>query len=225
MKEAAKKVPNIEYAENTFINVVFTVRGNKIPADHGYLLYSAISKEKKDLHETDYLGIEMISGMPFGDGLIVLPKRNAKLSLRIPADKFGEVIPLAGKSLKLGGHKIRLGIPIAQPLTASAKLYSRIVTIRGFTEIPEFLEAAKRQLDDLGIKGDLTLPDEDISRHRRIITIRDKKIVGFSLVAKNLSDEDSLKLQAYGIGGRRSMGCGIFYPIRKSYGLEEKENE
>lgn len=224
MNESVDKVPSIEYAENSFISVVFPVRGDKLPADHGYLLYSAISKEQKNLHETDYLGIEMISGMPFGDGLIVLPKRNAKLNLRIPADKFGEVIPLAGKSLELDGHKIRLGIPNARPLTASSKLYSRIVTIKKFLQFPEFLEAAKRQLDKLEIKADLTLPDEDMSRHRRIITIKDKKIVGFSLIAKNLSDEDSLKLQAYGIGGRRTMGCGIFNPIFKSSKKEESED-
>lgn len=217
MKDITQKVPNQDYAENTFIGVQFPVRGNKLPADHGYLLYSAISKEKDTLHNTDWLAIEMISGMPFDEGLIILTNRGAKLNLRIPADKFGEVIPLAGKQLDIEGHKIRLGIPTARPLIASPTLYSRIVTIRGFMEVPEFLEAAKRQTEELNINTTLELPAEDMSRHRRIITIKDKKIVGFSLVAKNLSDEDSLKLQAYGIGGRRAMGCGIFNPVVKSY--------
>ena len=218
MKDKTQKIPNHnKYDENTFISVGFPVRGDKLPADHGYLLYSAISREKENLHETDWVGIEMISGLPFDQGLIALPSRGAKLNLRIPADKFGEVIPLAGKQLVLDGYKIRLGIPTAKPLTASPNLYARIVTIRGFMEVPDFLEAAKRQLEEQNINATLELPDEEMSRHRRIITIKDKKIVGFSLVAKNLSDEDSLKLQAYGIGGRRAMGCGIFNPIHKKY--------
>lgn len=194
------------------ITVQFPLEGDKLPADHGYLLYAAISQFKPELHETGWLGVEMISGMPAGDGLIALPRR-AQLNLRIPADHFGAVIPLAGKRLDIEKHIIRLGIPTARPLLPSAKLYSRIVTIRGFMEPPEFLEAAKRQFSELEITAKLEFPKEDRSRHRRIITVKDKKIVGFSLLAHGLSDEDSIKLQAHGIGGRRAMGCGIFNPI------------
>lgn len=194
------------------ITVHFPVQGDKLPADHGYLLYAAISQFKPELHETGWLGVEMISGMPSDKGIIHLP-RNAELHLRIPAEKFGQVIPLAGKVLELGNYKIRLGIPTARPLVPSAKLYSRIVTIRGFMEVAEFLEAANRQLCDLEITAQLELPGEDRSRFRRIITVKDKKIVGFSLLAHGLSDEDSIKLQTRGIGGRRAMGCGIFNPI------------
>lgn len=201
------------------ITVQFPVQGDKLPADHGYPLYSAISGLKPKLHETGWLAVEMISGMPFDKGLITLP-RNAELRLRIPADKFGEVLRLAGKRLEIEGHQIRLGIPTARPLLPSAKLYSRIVTIRGFMEVPEFLEAANRQLNDLEITAKLELPAEDRSRFRRIITIKDKKIVGFSLIARGLSDEDSIKLQSHGIGGRRAMGCGIFNPILSK---EEKD--
>lgn len=201
------------------ITVRFPVQGQKLPADHGYLLYAAISQIKPELHETKWLGVEMISGMPFDKGLIVLP-RNAELHLRIPADKFGEVIPLAGKRLEIDGHTIRLGIPTAQPLVPSAKLYARIVTIRGFMEVTEFLEAANRQLKEMEITAKLELPPEDRSRFRRILTVKDKKIVGFSLVARGLSDEDSIKLQSHGIGGRRAMGCGIFNPILKPFDFQ-----
>lgn len=204
------------------VNVQFPVQGDKLPADHGYLLYSAISGLKPDLHETGWLAVEMISGIPFDKGLIALP-RNAELRLRIPADKFGEVIRLAGKRLVIDDHSIRLGIPTARPLQPSANLYSRIVTIRGFMEVPEFLEAANRQLAELKITAKLELPAEDRSRFRRILTVKDKKIVGFSLVAHGLNDEDSIKLQSHGIGGRRAMGCGIFNPILKNINGDKKE--
>jgi len=216
------KIPNKEYSKDRFINVHFPIRGKTLPADHGYLLYSAISRLKPELHKTDWLAVQQISGVPFDQGIVALPNRGAKVSVRIPADKFGEVIPLAGKKIEIDGHKIRLGIPTAQPLTASPNLYARIVTIRGFMGVPEFLEAAKRQLEELDIKATLEIPAEEMSRHRRIITIKDKTIVGFSLIAKNLTDEDSLKLQAYGIGGRRAMGCGIFNPIFKSMANKEE---
>jgi CRISPR-associated protein Cas6 len=207
------------------ISVQFPIQGNKLPADHGYLLYSAISQIKPELHETKWLGIELISGVTFEKGLIVVPNRGGVLRLRIPADKFGEVICLAGKQFDLEGHKIRLGIPTARPLQPSPTLYARIVTFKNSLEVPKFLETANRDLLEKGITATLEIPKEERSRHRRIITIKGKKIVGFSLIAHGLNDEDSLKLQSEGLGGRRSMGCGLFNPIRKPVDFEGENDE
>ena len=207
------------------ITVQFPIQGNKLPADHGYLLYSAISQIKPELHETKWLGIEMISGVTFEKGFIIVPNRGASLRLRIPADKFGEVICLAGKQFDIEGYKIRLGIPTARPLIPASTLYSRIVTFRNSLEVPKFLETANRDLLEKGITAELEIPKETYSRHRRIITIKGKKIVGFSLIAHKLNDEDSLRLQSEGIGGRRSMGCGIFNPIRKPVDFEGEHHE
>ena len=207
------------------INVQFPIIGKQLPADHGYLLYAAISQIKPELHETKWLGIELISGIPFDQGLIALPNRGATFNLRIPANKFGELFSLAGKQLDLDGHKIRLGIPTARPIQPSTKLYARIVTYRNSQTLEKFLETANRDLSEKEITATLEIPKEERSRHRRIITIKGKKIVGFSLIAHGLSDEDSLKLQSEGLGGRRSMGCGIFNPIRKPVDFERENDE
>jgi CRISPR-associated protein Cas6 len=207
------------------ITVQFPIQGNKLPADHGYPVYAAISQIKPELHETKWLGIELISGVPFDQGLIALPNRGANLRLRIPADKFGEVMLLAGKQLDIDGYKLRLGIPTARPLLPSPTLYARIVTFKNSLEVPRFLETANRDLLEKGITATLEIPKEAHSRHRRIITIKGKKIVGFSLIAHGLSDEDSLKLQSEGLGGRRSMGCGLFNPIRKPVDFEGENDE
>lgn len=212
-------------SQQNYINVIFPVQGQKIPADHGYFIYSAISQVKAELHETDWLGVDLISGIPIDRGLITLQRGNSQLQLRMPADKFGEVIFLSGKQLDINGYKIRLGTPTAQPLDPASSLYSRIVTIRGFMELPAFMEAAQRQIDKLNIRAKLETPDESRSRHRRIVTVKDKKIVGFSVLARNLSEDDSLKLQALGIGGKRSMGCGIFNPVYNLDKPNKVENE
>jgi CRISPR-associated protein Cas6 len=218
------------------INVRFPILGKTLPADHGYALYSAVTRkleeERKkrgktaetrplshELPENErWLAVELISGIPFDKSLIALPSRGAGLNLRLPADKFGEVLPLAGKRLEIDGHTIRLGIPFARPLTPAASLYSRIVTFRNSLEIPKFLETAKREFAEKEIEATLELPKEGRSRQRRIITIKGQKIVGFSLITHGLNDEDSIKLQSLGIGGRRSMGCGIFNPIYEKRG-------
>ncbi|MDQ2976939.1 MAG: type I-MYXAN CRISPR-associated protein Cas6/Cmx6 [Acidobacteriota bacterium] len=217
--------------------------GKQLPADHGYLLYSAIARAtgsagvltggadvpagsaevpagsagilpvRSRLHKTDWLAIELISGFPSGRGLITLPERGATLRLRIPADHYRDVLPLAGKRLDIGGHQIRLGLPAARPLEPASSLYARVVTIKKFTEPEPFLEAVKRKLDQFGISGRVELPfdgpqaDNDVAQtvslrpdgdsklktknsklnfryRRRIVTIHGKSVVGFSVAAR-----------------------------------------
>lgn len=205
-----------------YVTVHFPVQGRQLPADHGYALYSAITRQLPALHGASWLGIELISGVPWREGIIVLPTRGAHLRLRVPADQYGLVLPLSGKRLDIGGQFIRLGIPSARPLMPAASLYARVVTIKKFTEAEPFLDAARRQLDSLGITTTLQLPlDEQGRFRRRVLTIKDKTIVGFSLAAHDLSDDESLLLQSVGIGGRRAMGCGLFNPIANNGALKE----
>lgn len=209
--------PDINADTSPYVTVHFPVQGRQLPADHGYALYSAITRQLPTLHGQSWLGIELLSGVPWREGIIVLPTRGATLRLRLPADRYGQVLPLAGRRLDISGHPLRLGIPIARPLQPAASLYARCVIIKKFTDADPFLDAARRQLDALGINATLELPTDEQSRpRRRIITIQGKHVVGFSLAAHNLNNEDSLRLQSRGLGGRRAMGCGHFNPIHNS---------
>jgi CRISPR-associated protein Cas6 len=255
------------------INVAFALSGKQLPADHGYLLYSAISRltdrgssqtvsagvasgtgvppvitgvasgtgvpPVSPLHKAPWLAIELISGFPSGPGLIALPDRGATLRLRIPADHYRDALPLAGKRLDIGGHQIRLGLPVAHPLEPASSLYARVVTIKKFTEPEPFLEAVQRKLDSFGVKGRVELPPDEQGRYRRrIVTIHGKSVVGFSVAVHELNDKDSLLLQAgavqvvspddgaiqwQSIFSRRAMGCGFFNPIKRQFQSEEVE--
>jgi CRISPR-associated protein Cas6 len=207
------------------VTVHFPVQGRQLPADHGYALYSALTSQLPALHGASWLGIELLSGIPWRNGIIALPTRGASLRLRIPADHYAHVLPLAGKRLDIAGHPIRLGIPSARALLPAAALYARVVTIKKFTEPEPFLDAARRQLTTLGITAALELPTDERGRYRRrIVKIHGRAVVGFSLAAHNLSDDDSLRLQSIGIGGRRAMGCGLFNPIIKQSSTSEGEH-
>ena len=206
-----------------FLAVSFPVQGRQLPADHGYLLYAAITKHVPSLHSAAWLGIELISGLPWGKGVIALPSRSASLRLRLPVDKLGHVLRLAGARLEIDGYPLRLGLPVARPLVPASSLYARIVTIKKFTEPEPFLDAAQRQLAQLGIAAVLEFPRDGHTRSRRIITIHGHKVVGFSLAVHSLNDEDSIKLQSVGLGGRRAMGCGMFNPIVKAIWTQEED--
>lgn len=197
-----------------YVIMRFPVMGKELPADHGYALYGAISRIAPTLHSVDWFASELISGVPWSPGMIALPNRGGHFSVRLPADQSAQVLPLAGKKLEIGSHTIRLGIPTINLLAPSSSLYARMVTIRNFTEPKEFLAAVERQMQELGVTGVVELPIDQQNRvRRRIMRIHEKRIVGFSVAVHKLSDEDSLKLQTQGLGGRRHMGCGIFNPI------------
>src|ERR1041384_74608 len=102
--------PDVNADASPYVTVHFPVQGRQLPADHGYALYSAITHQFPALHGAAWLGIELLSGIPWREGIIVLPTLGATLRLRIPADRYGHVLPPAGRRLDISGHTIRLGI-------------------------------------------------------------------------------------------------------------------
>lgn len=206
-----------------YVVVHFPARGGQLPADHGHALYSAITGQLPILRDAPWLGIELLSGVPWREGIVVLPTRGANLRLRIPADRYGYVLPLAGHHLDVAGHVVYLGIPAARPLQPAPSLYARIVTIEDFNEPEPFLDAAGRRLDELGLKADLELPvDEQGHVRHHIIKAHGHSVTGFPIVVHGLSDDDSLRLQSAGIGEHRAMGCGIFNPLATPFRQKEQ---
>jgi CRISPR-associated protein Cas6 len=196
--------------------------------DHGYSLFSAVSHVVPELHGDDEVGVHPISGPLAGDRTQIVTERSV-LSIRLPSDRIAQVLPLAGKSLRMEGHEIRVGVPNTCALIPAPRLYSRLVVIKGFMEPESFLQAVQRQLDSMDIKGRPFLVEQadvaEVNRDaksgtrspvlRRTIRIRDKEIVGFALRVEELTAEESILLQEKGIGGRRRFGCGIFIPDRR----------
>ena len=209
------------------IDLSFRLLGGPIPVDHGYHVYSSISRILPAIHGDDQIGVHPIFGRLLGDRMLALTE-SSHLTLRLPADRISDVLPLAGKTLELGDGSIAVGVPSSHVLVPTATLESRLVIIKGFMEPGPFLEAAQRQLTELEIQGEPSListgdaVEANRSRNggtrsewvRRTLRIRDKEIVGFDLCVKGLTAEESILLQEKGIGGRRRFGCGIFVPVR-----------
>jgi CRISPR-associated protein Cas6 len=188
------------------VDLVFQLRGDTIPVDHGYALYAALSRLAPELHGAQAVGVQPIRGMYGGNGLLHMAAFS-RLSLRLPVDQIPPYLRLAGKTLDVEGHPLQVGVPSTRALRPAASLRARLVTIKGFIEGGPFLEAVGRQLQSLGVAGEV-LPGE-----RRTFRVKDKQVVGFDMEITGLSAEESLLLQERGLGGRRRMGCGIFVPL------------
>ena len=197
-----------------YVDLCFSVIGSIAPADHNYALHSAIKNLHPELLKHPGVSIQTITGIPDRQGRIHLSDRS-RFRIRLSGDLVPLAYRLAGKRLMLGIHQIRLGIPQIYMLQPASKLRSRIVVIKGYQEPEPFLAAAQRQLEQLGISATATIAlNADGEPDRKTIKIKRFTVVGFSLEAINLSDEDSLTLQVHGLGGKRRMGCGVFVPMR-----------
>src|SRR5712671_4866339 len=93
-----------------FLAVSFPVQGRQLSADHGYSLYAAITQHVPSLHSAAWLGIELISGLPWGKGVIALPARSASLRLRLPVDRLAHVLRLAGAHLEIDGYTLQADV-------------------------------------------------------------------------------------------------------------------
>jgi CRISPR-associated protein Cas6 len=175
-----------------------------IPADHGYYLYGALSRILPQLHESNGIAVHPIRGQQTGNRQLQLNGRS-RLVLRTDADHIGPLISLAGKQLDVGGDRLRIGVPQVWALRPAPAIRSRLVTIKGFLDPEPFQAAARRQLDDMGVSSEAQLT----LGKRRTLRIKDKEVVGYEVLVEALTADESLALQARGLGGRRHMGCGV----------------
>lgn len=194
------------------IEVAFAIRGERIPVDHGYALFAALSRLPVAgpwLHASDALGLHLIRGRYVGDGLLSLTE-HSRLAVRLSAADLPNLLSIAGKTLDLDGHRLGIGVPQTTLLRPAAALYAHLVTTRNGQDEARFDGEIQHQLDTLGIAGKV------MRGKRRVMRVKDKRVVAHSLLVSELSTEDSIRLQETGLGGRRKMGCGIFVPTEKA---------
>lgn len=209
---------------NQVVDLSFGIRGESLPADHGYALYGALARVFPSLHANPSVGIHPIRGRVVGERLLALTSAS-RLTVRVPADRIPDALTFAGRSIEVDGHRFSVGAPTVFVLRPSPSVASRLVVIKGFVDEEPFVAAAGRQLKALGVEGHVSLARRRYARAaegrstagmgtptRRTIRIRDKEIVGFAVVVTGLSAEGSVRLQEAGLGGRRRFGCGVFVP-------------
>ncbi|WP_017303318.1 type I-MYXAN CRISPR-associated protein Cas6/Cmx6 [Spirulina subsalsa] len=216
-----------------FLEVQFSLRGQTLPADHGYALYSALKKFLQSLEQEQQaklliernlppdLLICSIAGIPNQNGIIYLNK-NGRFRLRCPAENAAQWYRiLQNQVLDIRGHLIRLIQPRLTLPQASATLKARLVTFRLDTwnsqDAPlHFLQSCQKGLAKLDINAQVSIDSNDEGNlAQRAIKIHGKNVLGYGVTVEGLNPENSLKLQGMGLGGRKHFGCGWFYPVQE----------
>jgi CRISPR-associated protein Cas6 len=202
------------------IDVVFPVRGESLPTDHAYLLYSALSHAVQGFHDPAIgLRFAPINGLQNEKGLIRVFEKS-RLRVRLLDEQFAKLMPLAGQTLRIGeNHSIRLGMPTVFPLIPAPLLVARMVTYKNTMEPGPFLAVTRQRLDAMGIAAEPGIPIAQTGSRageprRQVVRISGKHVIGFSLQVEGLTAEESVRLQEEGLGGRCRIGCGFFMPYR-----------
>jgi CRISPR-associated protein Cas6 len=201
------------------IEVAFLVKGELIPTDHAYPLYSALSHCVREFHDEDAgFRFAPISGKHATKGTIHVGE-GARLRVRLPADQIARILPLAGRTLDLGSHRITLRTPNVLPLVPASIVVARFVTFKNSTEPEKFLSVARWKLDELKVEGEPGIPlieqgERAGEPHRHVLRIKGIRMVGYAPQVAGLTADESLRLQEQGLGGRRRMGCGFFVPLQ-----------
>ncbi len=200
------------------IDLSFVLVGTTFPLDHGYCLFSAICRVVPGLHGDRRIGVHPIRGRQTAPGALTLDNRS-RLKLRLPSEEVAPYIALAGQALELEDHRLRVGIPRVEALIPAANLASRLVTFRNALAPSDLEEDVRRELARLEISGaphfvPSARPAFAGQPLRRVLKVREKRVVGYSLRVTGLTAEESIRLQEEGLGGRRRMGCGVFAPWR-----------
>ena len=92
------------------IDLCFALVGNTIPLDHGYCLFSALCRVVPALHGDHRAGVHPIGGRQTAPRVMSLTEWS-RLKLRLPSEQIAPYIAVAGQSLELDGHHVRVGIP------------------------------------------------------------------------------------------------------------------
>ncbi len=215
------------------VDLAFPISGGtSLPVDHGHPLLGAVAAVVPAVHDQGgthrpgdppRIGIHPIRGRQIGGRTVRLMGWSA-LTIRCPAGRIGECLPLAGRTLEVAGTTFSLAPPRVEPLAPAPALRSRLVTIKptggGPPSPAAFLAAARRQLAELDVSAevDATIPDRARERDgdrttepvRRTLRIRGREIVGYELRLTGLTAAESVQVQTWGLGGRRALGCGVF---------------
>src|ERR1017187_7666577 len=114
------------------LDYVYPLLGTTIPADHGYLLYAAVSQLLPELHLTKAaaadpanpwarVAIHPIKGTLIGNRTLRI-NEGSRLGIRVPYSLAPKLLGLSGKPLRLGPATVRLGIPAAKGLLPAPRL-------------------------------------------------------------------------------------------------------
>jgi len=202
---------------DTIVDVVFSIQGKAVPLDNAHALSEAIEQLLPWVQDNQQIGIHQIYGAESGNGWlrpenteneVLYLSRRQKLTIRVAKESLADLQQLTGQTLLVDGYKLKVGQSVVRNLSDMNIIFARHVVVNeeGQTE-DEFVQSCVKQCNELGIQVNKMMCGLE-----RRIQLPDKQLVTRGLMIADLEKSDSVKLQEYGLGVDRKLGCGLFLP-------------
>lgn len=185
------------------VDFTFAVSGDRIGRDYAGGLYRALATALPWLDDEPLAGVHPLRGLtPCGEGLMVGGR--TRLLLRAPARRAADCESLQGAHIEVPAP-LAIGRISVRELLGYPVLHAKLV-VTGAQDEADFVADVERGVAELGLDCGL------IVGRRGELWAGAERLVGYSLMLHGLSPEESLHVQARGLGLHRKLGCGLFVP-------------
>ena len=214
------------------VDILFSIRCKQLPLDHAWLLKEAItaaSNDKNIVHDTATLGIHHIYVAESANGWtrpeesnesILYPSKRTKLIIRSHKNQLASLSQLSHCELLIDGYPLTIGKMKTRMLTNTSVVFSRHVVCQ--SEDESETSYLNRNADEIfSLTGVKTKKMMCGKSHQ--LTTPDGPLYTRHLMIADLDSEPSIKLQQFGLGPHRELGCGIFLPHKGIKSLNATE--
>jgi CRISPR-associated protein Cas6 len=188
------------------VDLPFALEGDALPREHRGLLAAALEAALPWLSELPGAGVHRLN-VSAGGGPQALLSGRTRLTLRVPRERAGDAMALAGRELQLGASRLRVGAAHVRELLPYSALYACLVA-SGDADETAFVDAVVAELKALDVACRAIC-----GRHQ---VTEAGAIQGFSLMLDGLNAAHSLRVLEAGLGPHRRLGCGVFVPHKSS---------
>ena len=207
--------------ETALVDLRFSVQGDALPLDYADALASALRKVFPWFADEPDLGVHPLGGLSPAAGAWYLSGRT-RLTLRLPRQRLDEARRLAGMSLDVGEHVLRIGTATERELAHASVVYASFVTFGveadgGVIDESLFFTHCRQALAEMKLSPRLVCGK---AKRARVAT---GMLSGFSLMVADLDVAGTLLLQQRGLGQARQQGCGVFVPHKSMAPVETLE--
>ena len=205
-------------ATEEIVDVAFRLPGGRLPVDHAYALFSAISDALPWFADEADARLHQVHTAATGSGWMrpeespgdeLHLSRRTKLRVRVPKRRAGDALSLAGREMDIGGYPLTPGAGKVVPLVPADTLLARHVVCEEDEDESRLVPRLTQTLGESGV-SDATLI---CGRAHRIIT-PEVVLHTRSVVVTSLDAHGSMTLLRSGIGPAGKLGCGIFIPYK-----------
>ena len=198
------------------VDLSYIIKCKCLPLEHMHALSTSLYTALPWLKDEKLAGIHPINGAESGNGwersndpseLIYLSRRQ-KMTLRLPKEHLVSAEELVGQTINVEGYDIEIGKSSVKKLSDLPTAFCRSIMIDGRMNEDDFLQWAFEELKSL----DITVRKMMAGKERVIKLPDNSERVTRSLMVAELDQAESVRLQQYGMGEGRKLGCGIFMP-------------